>query len=300
MLLAIAIALMARTVQAELSLEEIAYATGTDKSHDDHKYVDLYSSLFEPIRHKVTNITELGIASGQSLAMWAIFFANAHVWGLDVWVQTEVRRLAKSEPRLHTFEANAYKTPPAALGLMPNTMDVIIDDALHDQESIEAALHAFWPVLRPGGYYVIEDIEWRRPSERPFLAWLWHAISWGGGDLHLLQTPLKPETTRLLHENHAFFVDTLFGHRNFTAMRKAGAGSGASTFWPWAGGRWMLDSNHHNSHVAVIQKRAEGHPARPFEMMAGTRAMKNTGSAMRVAKRLLKDARRQRSTATDK
>ena len=145
-LLIVVIALMARTVQAELSLEEIAYATGTDKSHDDHKYVDLYSSLFEPIRHKVTNITELGIASGQSLAMWAIFFANAHVWGLDVWVQTEVRRLAKSEPRLHTFEANAYKTPPAALGLMPNTMDIIIDDALHDQESIETALHA--PVLR--------------------------------------------------------------------------------------------------------------------------------------------------------
>ena len=114
-------------------------------------------------------------------------------------------------------------------------------DAKHDgyyyrRRAARPGEHRGGALLRPGGYYVIEDIEWRRPSERPFLAWLWHAISWGGGDLHLLQTPLKPETTRLLHENHAFFVDTLFGHRNFTAMRKAGAGSGASTFWPWAGG----------------------------------------------------------------
>ena len=40
---------MANTI-ATPSLETLMFYYGTDKSHDDHKYVDLYSALFDPIR----------------------------------------------------------------------------------------------------------------------------------------------------------------------------------------------------------------------------------------------------------
>jgi hypothetical protein len=41
------------------TLEKLAYKYGTDKSHDDHKYVDVYNMLFQHVRHKVKNMTEV-------------------------------------------------------------------------------------------------------------------------------------------------------------------------------------------------------------------------------------------------
>jgi hypothetical protein len=43
-------------------LEKLAYKYGTDKSHDDHKYVDVYNMLFQHYRHKVHNMTEVSAA----------------------------------------------------------------------------------------------------------------------------------------------------------------------------------------------------------------------------------------------
>ena len=60
----------APTLNAAPSLEELAYYYGTDKSHDDHKYTDCYAALFDPIRHSARNITEIGLAQGQSLQVW--------------------------------------------------------------------------------------------------------------------------------------------------------------------------------------------------------------------------------------
>ena len=40
----------AARLDAMPTLEEIAYKYGTDKAKDDHKFVDLYMSLFDPIR----------------------------------------------------------------------------------------------------------------------------------------------------------------------------------------------------------------------------------------------------------
>ena len=63
-------------------------ADGTDKSHDDHKYTDLYASLFDPIRDRVLNVTEIGIAMGQSLQVRS----RAHAWGRDKLVGFECGR----------------------------------------------------------------------------------------------------------------------------------------------------------------------------------------------------------------
>ena len=52
-----------------LTLEDLASRFGTDKGHDDHKYTDLYGVLFEPLRWQVRSILEVGVSSGQSIAM---------------------------------------------------------------------------------------------------------------------------------------------------------------------------------------------------------------------------------------
>ena len=95
----------APTLNAAPSLEELAYYYGTDKSHDDHKYTDCYAALFDPIRTSARNVTEIGIANGQSLQVWHDYFAHAHIWGFDV-VRDKVRaakQLFSGAPRVHLF-----------------------------------------------------------------------------------------------------------------------------------------------------------------------------------------------------
>ncbi len=41
------------------TLEELAFKYGTDKSKDDHNYVDLYASLFMNRKRKIHNMTEV-------------------------------------------------------------------------------------------------------------------------------------------------------------------------------------------------------------------------------------------------
>jgi len=66
------------------SLEALAYRFGTDKSKDDHSFVNLYSMLLDPIREKVQHILEVGVATGQSIKMWHEYFPNAQIYGMDI------------------------------------------------------------------------------------------------------------------------------------------------------------------------------------------------------------------------
>ena len=92
---------------------------GTDKGHDDHKYTDLYNALFEPIRDRVRNITEIGVALGQSIQVWHDYFEQAHVWGVDIHpaVIKRARRMFVQRPRVHILRANSKSNDVSLLGL---------------------------------------------------------------------------------------------------------------------------------------------------------------------------------------
>ena len=106
---------------------------GTDKSRDDHKYTgasqdscvgillgrgthligaspsDVYATLFDPIRESARNVTEIGIALGQSLQLWHDYFPRANLWGIDI--RRDVIRLAQkmfaAKPRVHIMMVNS-------------------------------------------------------------------------------------------------------------------------------------------------------------------------------------------------
>ena len=150
------------------SLEALGFKYGSDKSKDDHKYVDLYAALFDSIRDRVTNVTELGFAKGHSLDMWLDYFPAARIWGVDVNKGHIVQRRFKHKPRVSLIQADLYRatTTPRSIGLEDESMDVVIDDVgMHEQEHQEIVLHRYWRRVRPGGFYIIEDVEWDRADE---------------------------------------------------------------------------------------------------------------------------------------
>ena len=107
-------------------------------------------------------------------------------------------------------------------------MDVIVDDVgAHTAVLQQALLHVWWPYLRPGGLYFMEDVDAQR----------------GGLDWTERPEAFEPRTRALLQDNDAFLVDTAVGHRN----------------WPvWlerVTPEWARDHRQHNSYNLVIRKR---------------------------------------------
>ena len=158
-----ALVLALRPARSAPDLERLAFHFGTDKSHDDHKYTDLYAMLFAPLRTHARNITEIGIAAGQSLWLWNDYFPQAHIWGIDV-VRHQLRKqrpaFTANAPRVHLLLADVTNASEVeSFGFSPESMDVIVDDGPHSSGPNERILVNMWPYLKPGGYYCVEDVQ---------------------------------------------------------------------------------------------------------------------------------------------
>ena len=160
---AAALVLALRPARSAPDLERLAFHFGTDKSHDDHKYTDLYAMLFAPLRTHARNITEIGIAAGQSLWLWNDYFAQAHIWGIDIapnQLREQRPAFKANAPRVHLLLGDVTNPSEVeSFGFSPESMDVIIDDGPHSSGPNERILVNMWPYLKPGGYYCVEDVQ---------------------------------------------------------------------------------------------------------------------------------------------
>jgi len=140
-----------------------------------HNYTTLYYSLFKDLKYNPLRIFELGLGTnnmdvpsnmgsggrpGASLYGWKEFFPNANIFGADI-----DSRILFNTDRISTFYCD--QTKPEVIQNMWNTpeltegFDIIIEDGLHTYSAnvcfFENSIHK----LKPSGYYVIEDIQFR-------------------------------------------------------------------------------------------------------------------------------------------
>jgi len=231
------------------TVEELMYKFKSDKSRDDHGYSKFYQMLFSHIRHSVVNVTEVGIAAGQSIQAWHRYFPNADIHGFDIkWYASIVKTNMEKLPRFYPHIVNILddKQSLTDLGFEYESMDIIIEDGPHSVESQELFLLKLFPFLKPNGYYIIEDVG---------------AIQGGLETFHNDPSKLLPETRAILEENDAIFVDAALGHRAWDE-------------WVRRSGRfWAKNRIEHNSYLVVIQKRDK--PLKqPMQMNFGHTAMK--------------------------
>jgi SAM-dependent methyltransferase len=153
-----------------MELDELMNSYGSDKARNG--YVPMYHSFMKALRDKPVDLLEIGIgtmipgvqssmvgyslpgyAPGGSLRAWRDYFANGNIVGVDVQPDTQFQ-----EERIQTYLADSSNREQldAVLGL--RTFDVIIDDGLHWDECQVNTMRNLWHRVRPGGFYVIEDI----------------------------------------------------------------------------------------------------------------------------------------------
>lgn len=206
---------------------------GTDKSKDDHGYVNVYSNLFPfSTRGNVKYVLELGVSMGQSIQVWHEYFTNATIIGLDNEVFNEVKSNLMPLKRAKYIPCNIFDRADvqSKLSDLPErSVDLIVEDSTHRRRDQEMALQLFWRFLKPGGYFVIEDVN-----------------PWANGfDFEEDPNRLEQFTQEVLKSNLAFIADTAVAHRAWDQWLKVND-------LPFR----RVALRQHNSHLLVIQKRS--------------------------------------------
>lgn len=143
-----------------MSLEELAAKYGTDKLN--HGYIPFYEKHLpkEPKR-----ILEIGVKEGRSLAMWAEYFPDAEIHGLDLFTNTteeevncylgeQIEKLPlEFAASIHLHQGNQCDYLLLEQ-LRKLDFDVIIDDGSHNSRD---QLMTFFGLFN-GKHYFIEDL----------------------------------------------------------------------------------------------------------------------------------------------
>lgn len=143
-------------------LGELALSQDSDKWGGLHWFTQHYDRHFRSLRNDAVRVLEIGVGGygyeemggGGSLRMWKRYFHRGLIYGMDIYDKSrfDQSRITtvigdQSDPEL-LRELSAEHGP----------FDIIIDDGSHVNEHIITSFNTLFPLLRPGGFYVIEDL----------------------------------------------------------------------------------------------------------------------------------------------
>lgn len=127
---------------------------------DLHNYTNTYEKIFGPLKYDKLNLLEIGIYNGGSIKLWRDYFINARIVGLDIVYTPIAKETLKNENVTILIGDSANKNSDVLTKHFENdSFDIIIDDGNHSFEYQLLTLQNFFPKLKKGGIYVIEDVE---------------------------------------------------------------------------------------------------------------------------------------------
>lgn len=152
-----------------------------DLNHHSRKhamYVDIYDKHFTSLRDQKLNILEIGVQYGGSVEMWRDYFPHSHITGIDI------DRMCKMHAGKRVSIKIGDQTDTVFLSQFTN-YDIIIDDGGHTMNQQQTSFECLFPLLNPGGIYVIEDLHtsyWpefldKAPTTMEYLASLTHSMN---------------------------------------------------------------------------------------------------------------------------
>ena len=150
------------------SLKDIAYRLGTDKKHTRHDYVSVYEPLFDHLKNKRgVKLLEIGVSMCRSHNMWAEWFTDAEIYGIDI----EFNPVYKKHPNIFIdiVDQSSGNAMIAYINKGNGPWDVIIDDGSHKSADQVLSHFLLWPHVKPGGYYIVEDIQYAYWEKGPNL-----------------------------------------------------------------------------------------------------------------------------------
>lgn len=140
-------------------------------------YLRVYEDLASGFSPR--SILELGIFQGGSYVFLDKLFKPNRMSAVDIRpnpVGPLLEYVSHSENRFVHFgmsQCDGEKLGEIVLGELADELDLVVDDASHTYEETRASFEFLFPLLSPGGIYVIEDWSWAhnrnyQSSDAPF------------------------------------------------------------------------------------------------------------------------------------
>lgn len=148
-----------------MTLREIALKHGTDKAGgrdnpDNHEFCEAYEFFLAPWRDEPFVMMELGIGGyeypekgGEGLRTWREYFPNAVIHGVDL----HQKSFTIPGVTIHQCAQDNIGKLREIVKHMVWAPDLIIDDASHNNLLTLVSFRTLFPLLKPGGIYVVED-----------------------------------------------------------------------------------------------------------------------------------------------
>lgn len=131
------------------------YASHTGKVSDKwSSYLPTYDRLFAHLRDQPISLLEIGVQNGGSLEIWAKYFPHPEALIVGVDINDQCSFLRYNDSRIWVALGDATKEPSH----IKTDYNIIIDDGSHHPQHQLDAFRAWFPVLKNGGIYVIEDM----------------------------------------------------------------------------------------------------------------------------------------------
>lgn len=144
-----------------MTLDALALLHKTDKGSSGHNYCVIYERYLEEKRHVGITLLEIGVGGyqykdrgGESLRMWHDYFTQAKIVAVDVYDKNNLEL-----DRVKIYKGS--QDDPKFLGKLIEEIgapDVIVDDASHVCKLTIATFEILFPLLKPGGLYICEDV----------------------------------------------------------------------------------------------------------------------------------------------
>ena len=136
--------------QQDFIIEE---STSDKISH--HGYHRFYPWFLTHLRGQNVNFLEIGIDKTESLKLWKGYFGNVNLHGIDI----DQKEFNDTEVTLHKIDQSNSLELDKFVADVGIKFDVILDDGSHVPEHQILTINKLWNLVKPGGIYIIEDIE---------------------------------------------------------------------------------------------------------------------------------------------
>jgi predicted O-methyltransferase YrrM len=126
----------------------------SDPGWTTHSYTPFYHEMLDG--KDVKRVLEIGVAKGNSLRMWADYFPQAEIFGVD----NNPDYLYSDDGRIKSFlgDQSTQEKLLAVMNEIGGTFDLIIEDGSHNSPDQVVSANTLVPLLAPGGIYVAEDV----------------------------------------------------------------------------------------------------------------------------------------------
>jgi len=152
------------------ALRDLFNKYGSDKAQR-HNYQRAYCPIFEPIKDSAKLVVELGCDAGAGTAAFSEYFKNAELFGVNRHVKQTLSVEAHRPDHSHYYDVFDLALLNSTTQLMElneihghdmklpeQDIDVLFDDADHILATQVKMFQMWFPRVKPGGYYIIEDI----------------------------------------------------------------------------------------------------------------------------------------------